>query len=157
MGGLVTVYSGLSKAVPAVGGIEAISSNETPAGIIDSMPRIGGIPPNPLDINDELVVEEDDELNDDIDDIFMEELVDPLILRPPMSPIILLIMLSISRLGIIAPSPKPGIMLDMRLLPPPGIPPDDEDIIVDEEEEDELDLKLEMVLPSGDWVTAARL
>merc|ERR1719150_1387973 len=56
---------------------------------------------------------------------------------------------------------SPPIMLGMPI-PIPPMPPiigmgPPEDIMVEEEDEDELDLKLEMVEPSSDWVVAAML
>merc|ERR1711963_1296283 len=82
--------------------------------------------------------------------------------------------ISIPRIGgrDIPPLPPPSIE-DMLLLPPiklmppippmlpiepmEGIAPPPEDIMVEEEEDDEVDLKLEIVLPSSDCVVAAML
>merc|ERR1712180_18004 len=107
MGGEVTVYSGFSPAVDAVGGME-----------------------------------ENDCFDIDEDPMFMD----------PIPDIILFIIPSMSRLGMFIP-PMAGICMDII---PPGMGPP-EDIIVLEEDEEELDLKLEIVDPSGDWVTAAML
>ena len=81
---------------------------------------------------------------------------------PPMFmlPIILLIMSSMPRLGICMPPPS---MLPMGGIPPimDGMPPImgmlPPDIMVEEDEDELLDLKLEMVDPSGDCVVAAML
>ena len=99
----------------------------------------------------ELELEEEEKDEDCIDEpMFM-----PPMLMPPMFmlPIILLIISSMPRLGICMPPPS---MLPMGGMPPimGMFPPD---IMVDEEEDELLDLKLEMVEPSGDWVVAAML
>ena len=92
---------------------------------------------------------EDEEKEDDC--------IDEPMFMPPMFilPIILLIISSMPRLGICMPPPSmlpiggmPPIM-GMGMLPP--------DIMVEEEEDELLDLKLEIVEPSGDWVVAAML
>jgi len=110
-----------------------------------------------LDIMDE----EEEELEkeeDTMEDLDMEEEEEPMEMDP-MSPIILLIMLSMSRLGMPPPPPKrdgmPPPKPDIMRLPPGMGPP--EDIIVEEDEEEDVDLKLEVVDPSGDCVTAAML
>ena len=69
---------------------------------------------------------------------------------PPILDIILLIMSSMPRDFI-----SPPIMLGIPMPPIPPMPPimgmgPPEDIMVEEEDEEELDLKLEMVLPSSD-------
>merc|ERR1719446_2022526 len=66
---------------------------------------------------------------------------------PPILDIILLIMSSM---------PRDFMSPPLMLVIPPGMGPP-EDIIVEEEEEEELDLKLEIVEPSSDWVVAAML
>jgi hypothetical protein len=147
MGGEVTVYSGFSPIVDAVGGIDDISSKDRP-GI--SMPRMGGMdipPPNMLeDIIDELVeLLENEELLEKEDFIMLLLDEEPPMDMPPMPDIILLIMSSIE--GIIAP-PPPNIGIFMSSIP--GIPPPEEDIIVLEELEELEDLNDEIVLPSGD-------
>ena len=142
--------------------MEAISSMDMPGiegkpGI--SIPRIGGIPmpregipipPKSEDIMLVLELELEDEENED-------DCIDEPMFMPPMFilPIILLIISSMPRLGICIPPPSmlpiggmPPIM-GMGMLPP--------DIMVEEEEDELLDLKLEIVEPSGDWVVAAML
>jgi len=164
MGGEVTVYSGFSPTVEAVGGIDAISSKDRP-GI--SMPRIGGIDMPPLPIMSDIMevvlllekLEVDDEEKEDLELIALDELM----FIEPMFDIILFIIPSMSRLCIppiagMPPSdgmPMPGIDI-IPPAPPSNIGPPD-DIIVDEEDEDEVDLKLEVVEPSSDWVVAAML
>ena len=142
--------------------MEAISSMDMPGiegkpGI--SIPRIGGIPmpregipipPKSEDIMLVLELELEDEEKED-------DCIDEPMFMPPMFilPIILLIISSMPRLGICMPPPSmlpiggmPPIM-GMGMLPP--------DIMVEEEEDELLDLKLEIVEPSGDWVVAAML
>ena len=143
----------------------AISSMDMPGmdgkpGI--SIPRIGGIPmpregipipPKSEDIMLVLELELEDEEKDE--DCIDEPMFMPPMLMPPMFmlPIILLIISSMPRLGICMPPPS---MLPMGGMPPimGMFPPD---IMVEEEEDELLDLKLEMVEPSGDWVVAAML
>merc|ERR1719370_2408194 len=73
----------------------------------------------------------------------------------PMFDIILLIMSSMLE------PPPIKLMPPMPPMPPiepmEGIAPPPEDIMVEEEEDEEVDLKLEMVLPSSDCVVAAIL
>merc|ERR1712198_358575 len=124
----------------------AISSMDMPGidgkpGI--SIPRIGGIPmpregipipPKTADIMLVLELELEEEEKDE--DCIDEPMFMPPMFMPPMFmlPIILL-------MG--------GMPPIMGMFPP--------DIMVDEEEDELLDLKLEMVEPSGDWVVAAML
>merc|ERR1719323_2854126 len=87
------------------------------------------------------IMEEEDELENEEEELleneeeFMEDMLEDMppipMSMPPIFDIILLIML-------------------------PGMGPP-EDIMVEEEDEEELDLKLEMVEPSSDWVVAAML
>ena len=113
-----------------------------------SIPLMGGrdIPPMLLDI---IFDEEDDELETEEDDIIFEEVDFMFILD-----IILPIISSILKLDI---PPMDG----MPDIPPIDIvfagigPPDD--IIVDDDVEEDVDLKLETVDPSSDWVVAAIL
>ena len=140
--------------------MEVISSMDMPGidgkpGI--SIPRIGGIPmpregiPIPPKSEDimlvlELELEDEEKEEDCIDEpMFMPHMF--------MLPIILLIISSMPRLGICMPPP---IMLPIGGMPPimGMLPPD---IMVEEDEDELLDLKLEMVDPSGDWVVAAML
>merc|ERR1719220_1195079 len=109
-----------------------------------------GIPPKSEDIMLVLELELEDEEKED-------DCIDEPMFMPPMFilPIILLIISSMPRLGICMPPPSmlpiggmPPIM-GMVMLPP--------DIMVEEEEDELLDLKLEIVEPSGDWVVAAML
>merc|ERR1711981_903043 len=123
-----------------------------------SIPRIGGMPmprlgipmpPKSEDIMLVLELELDEEEKEE--DCIEEE---PMFIPPMfMLPIILLIMSSMPRLGICMPPPS---MLPMGGIPPimGMLPPD---IMVEEEEDELLDLKLEIVEPSGDWVVAAIL
>ena len=138
----------------------AISSMDMPGidgkpGI--SIPRIGGIPmpsegipipPKSEDIMLVLELELEDEEKE-------EDCIDEPMFMPPMFilPIILLIISSMPRLGICMPPPN---MLPMGGMPPimGMLPPD---IMVEEDDDELLDLKLEMVEPSGDWVVAAML
>merc|ERR1719510_2727700 len=53
--------------------------------------------------------------------------------------------------------PPPPIKLMPPIEPMEGIAPPPEDIMVGEEEDEEVDLKLEIVLPSSDCVVAAML
>ena len=138
--------------------MEDISSMDMPGiegkpGI--SIPRIGGIPmpkegicipPKSEDIILVLELELEDEEKD-------EDCIDEPMFMPPifmfpmfMFPIILLIISSMPRLGICMPPPN---MLPMGGIPPimGMLPPD---IMVEEEEDELLDLKLEIVEPSGD-------
>lgn len=157
MGGEVTVYSGAGVGA-ADGGMDDISSNARPPCMLGKpgmlgicMPRIGGIPPIDMScpiIVEELDIEEELEKLDDEDILFEKEL-DPIF----MSPIILLIMSSIPRLGICIPPiegipPMPPIIPPIPIIPSGMGPP--EDIMVEDEEEDEDDLKDEIVDPSSD-------
>merc|ERR1719232_2174378 len=127
---------------------------------------MGGIPPiiedMSLDImeEEELENEEEELLENEEEDILdMSEDMPPIMSMPPilepmsMPPIldiILLIMSSMPRDFM-----SPPIMLGIPIPPIPPMPPimgmgPPEDIMVEEEDEEELDLKLEMVLPSSD-------
>merc|ERR1711884_715401 len=124
----------------------------------------GGMPPIRLDMSldiMELLLELEKELeleleNEDLEAMLEDMLEDmPPMSMPPILDIILLIMSSIPSDFI---SPMPPIMLGMPPIPiMGGMGPDPLDIMVEEEEEEELDLKLEMVEPSSDWVVAAML
>ena len=148
--------------------MEDISSMDMPGmegkpGI--SIPRIGGMPmpklgipmpPKSEDIMLVLELELDEEEKEE--DCIEEE---PMFIPPMfMLPIILLIMSSMPRLGICMPPPS---MLPIGGIPPimDGMPPImgmlPPDIMVEEDEDELLDLKLEMVDPSGDCVVAAML
>merc|ERR550532_3321926 len=112
------------------------------------------------------IMEEEEELENEEEELleneeeFMEDMSEDMppipMSMPPIFDIILLIMSSIPRdfmsppimLGI----PMPPIPPMLIMLPGMGPP---EDIM--EEEEEELDLKLEIVEPSSDWVVAAML
>merc|ERR1719410_1108576 len=152
---------GVSEAGAGVEAAEGISSMVMPGmegnpGI--SIPRIGGrdIPPlPPPSIEDMLllIIEEEEEKEEtDEEDIFDDE--DPICIEP-MFDIILLIMSSM-----LEPPPiklMPPIPPMPPIEPMEGIAPPPEDIMVEEEEDEEVDLKLEMVLPSSDCVVAAML
>merc|ERR1719323_325834 len=106
------------------------------------------------------IIEEEEQLENEEE--FMEDMLEDMppipMSMPPIFDIILLIMSSIPRdfmsppimLGIPMP-PMPPMLI---MLPGMGPP---EDIMVEDEDEEELDLKLEMVEPSSDWVVAAML
>lgn len=149
MGGEVTVYSGFSAVVEAVGGMEDISSNESP-GI--SMPLIGGIDMPPI-MSEDIMVDDEELENDDEEENDCFDMEDDPMFMDPMPDIILFIMPSMSKLGMLDMPPNEGICIDII---PPGIGPPD-DIIVLDEDDDEVDLKLEIVDPSSDCVTAAML
>lgn len=92
-------------------------------------------------MEEELELEKlDDEEEEAKEDLDRPELMSMV----PIPDIILLIMPSMSKLGIPPIPPIPPIDII-----PPGIGPPD-DIIVDDDEEDDDDLKLEVVDPSGD-------
>merc|ERR1719184_45166 len=133
----------------------AISSMDMPG--IDgkpgfSIPRIGGIPmpregipipPKSEDIM--LVLELEDEEKE-------EDCIDEPMFMPPM------FMLPMFMLPIISSMPRLGIcMPPPSMLPMGGMPPIMGMLPPDIMEEELLDLKLEMVEPSGDWVVAAIL
>jgi len=162
MGGEVTVYSGwLGAGLAAAGGMSGISLKLSPGIEGICIPLIGGIPPIIEDMSllimeeeelekeeEELLEKEEDPMEDMLDDMFPMPMS-----MPPILDIILLIMSSMPRDFM-----SPPIMLGIppMLIIPPGMGPP-EDIIVEEEEEEELDLKLEIVEPSSDWVVAAML
>ena len=111
------------------------------------MPKEGiCIPPKSEDIILVLELELEDEEKDE-DCIDEPMFIPPIFMFPMfMFPIILLIISSMPRLGICMPPPN---MLPMGGIPPivGMLPPD---IMVEEEEDELLDLKLEIVEPSGD-------
>ena len=95
------------------------------------------------------ITEEELELEklDDDEEEAKEDLDRPeLMSMVPIPDIILLIMPSMSKLHSVIPPIPPIPPIDII---PPGIGPPD-DIIVDDDEEDDVDLKLEVVDPSGD-------
>merc|ERR1719270_3040376 len=108
------------------------------------------------------IMEEEDELENEEEELleneeeFMEDMLEDMppipMSMPPIFDIILLIMSSMPRDFM-----SPPIILGIPMPPMPPMPPimgmgPPEDIMVEEEDEEELDLKLEMVLPSSDWV-----
>merc|ERR1712107_328100 len=133
--------------------IEDISSMDMPG----MEGKLGiSMPPKSEDIMLVLELELDEE---EKEEVCIEE--EPMFIPPMfMLPIILLIMSSMPRLGICMPPPS---MLPIGGIPPimDGMPPImgmlPPDIMVEEDEDELLDLKLEMVDPSGDCVVAAML
>merc|ERR1719234_272160 len=111
------------------------------------------------------IMEEEDVLENEEEELleneeeFMEDMLEDMppipMSMPPIFDIILLIMSSMPR-DFMSPPIILGIPMPPMLIMLPGMGPP-EDIMVEDDDEEELDLKLEMVEPSSDWVVAAML